>query len=73
MTDDSDMFLLCEDAMCTEIGSRFSVRGDPRRSSAPGEPALKGLEMADKGVGSGPFMLGDRLESRALEGVVPPG
>lgn len=73
MTDDSDMFLLCDDTICIVMGSRFSTRGDPRRSSAPGEPALKGLDMADKGVGSGPLTLGDRLDSRALEGAVPPG
>jgi hypothetical protein len=71
ITDDSDMFLLC-DAMWAAIGSRFSTLGEPRRSSAPGEPALKGLDMADKGVGSGPFTFGDRLDSSALEGVVAP-
>ena len=72
MTEDSDMFLLCDEAMCAVMGSRFSVLGEPRRSSAPGEQALKGLDMADRGVGSGPFTLGDLLDSSALEGVVPP-
>jgi hypothetical protein len=69
--DDSDIFLLC-DAVCVAMGSRFSTLGEPRRSSAPGDPALKGFEMADRGVGSGPFTFGDRLLSSALGGVIPP-
>lgn len=73
MTDDSDMFRLC-DVVCVAMGSRFSTLGEPRRSIAlEGEPALKGLEMADRGVGSGMCVFGDRRDSSALVGVVPLG
>jgi len=71
MTDDSDLFLLWA-ANCEAIGSRLSILGDPRCSTAlEGEPALKGFEMAESGVGSGPVTLGDRLVSKALRGVMP--
>lgn len=66
ITDDSDMFLLCE-----ANGSRLSTRGEAR-DTLDGEPALKGFEIADKGVGKGALTLGERLVSIALSGVVPP-
>ena len=65
ITDDSDMFLPCDDDWATK-GSRFSILGDPRRSAADGDPALNGFEMAERGVGSGWFTFGDRLESSEL-------
>jgi hypothetical protein len=71
MTDDSDMFLLC-DGIFVAMGSRLSTLGEPRRSSAPGDPALKGFEMADRGVGSGPLTFGERLLSNILGGDIPP-
>jgi hypothetical protein len=64
----SDMFLLCEPKLC--IGSRFSTLGEPRRSNKlEGDAALKGFEIAERGVGNG---FGDRRISNALCGVVPP-
>lgn len=73
ITDDSDMFLLW-DVAAVAMGSRLSILGEPRRSTAlEGEPALKGLEIADRGVGSGRPIFGERLESTALEGEVPLG
>jgi hypothetical protein len=58
----SDMFLLCEPKPC--IGSRFSTLGEPRRSDTlEGDAALKGLEIAERGVGNG---FGDRRMSNAL-------
>jgi hypothetical protein len=68
MTDVSDMFLLC-----TNIGSLFSTLGETRRSKAlDGDPALKGFDMAERGVGSPAFTTGERRDSMALDGVVPP-
>jgi hypothetical protein len=62
------MFLLCE-----EKGSRFSTLGEPRRSNAlDGDPALKGFDMAERGVGKAPFTRGERRDSIALDGVLPP-
>src|SRR5690349_20348435 len=59
--------------MCTVIGSRFSTLGDDRVPiTLDGEPALKGFDIADSGVGSGGLTLGERLLSRALRGVVMP-
>lgn len=68
MTEVSDMFLLCE-----AIGSRFSTLGEARRSNElEGDPALKGFEMAERGVGKAPLKFGERRVSKALSGVFPP-
>jgi hypothetical protein len=62
------MFLLCKPK-----GSRFSTRGEGRRSNAlDGDAALKGLDMAEIGVGKAPFTSGERRDSIALDGVFPP-
>ena len=68
MTDVSDILRLCE-----AIGSRFSMRGETRCSKAlDGDPALKGFDIADSGVGNGVFTFGERRKSIALWGVLPP-
>jgi len=68
MTDDSDMFLLCEEDTAN-IGSLLSTRGEPRLDA--GEAVLNGLMNVVGGVGSG-MALGDRRVSAALRGVFPP-
>lgn len=56
------------------MGSFRSFLGDVCCSIVlGGEPALKGLDKADKGVGSDPFTRGERLLSKALMGVPAPG
>ena len=71
MMDDSDRFLLC--VLCEAIGSRLSIFGEPRCSTAlEGDVILNGFEIADSGVGSGPLTFGDRRFSKALMGVMPP-
>jgi hypothetical protein len=62
------MFLLC-DATRVAIGSRFSMRGDPRLDE--GE-AAKGFVKAEGGVGNGVNPFGERLISTALSGVPEP-
>lgn len=70
MTDDSDMFLLCE-PIYMATGSRFSTLGEPR-VALDGDPALNGFDMAESGVGNGAVTLGERRVSIALRGVTPP-
>jgi hypothetical protein len=70
MTDDSDMFLLCDD-FTTAKGSRLSSLGEPRRSAALGEPELNKFGMAERALGRGNPKFGDRPESMALVGVFP--
>jgi hypothetical protein len=69
ITEVSDIFLLCE---CEAIGSRLSTLGEARPKALDGDPALKGFEIAERGVGNAALELGDRRDSRALRGVVPP-
>jgi hypothetical protein len=69
MREDSDKFLLCE-----TIGSRFSIMGDARCSTAlEGEPTLNGFEIADRGVGKAPLTFGDRRLSKVPMETMPPG
>lgn len=69
MIDGSDMLRLWVDD-CAASGSRRSTRGEPRFDA--GEEAEKGFEKADGGVGRGMMLLGDRLRSTELEGVILP-
>ena len=64
----SDMFRLWE-----AMGSRFSTRGEARRSiTLDGDPTLKGFETAERGVGNAALAFGERRASIALSGVTPP-
>jgi hypothetical protein len=57
------------DEACVVIGSRFSVRGDPRFDA--GEAALNGFEKAEGGVERGILPFGDLWKLIALSGVLP--
>ena len=70
MMDDSDMLRLWVEE-CVAMGSRLSVRGEPRLDDGDGTP--KGLDCATEGgVGRGMVPFGDLRRSTALSGVAPP-
>lgn len=62
------MFRLC-DGTLVAMGSRFSMRGDPRLEDGEAE---KGFVKEEGGVGKGVIPFGDRLTSTALSGVTEP-